>query len=398
LLKIQANLKLEIKEDKTEMQEFYDNVKNINENPTKVTKLVTELKDITNIDLPLKMYFGIAFDGKEVSKDKKLFRIDSTLAERVANYVLERIKEDFDNYYLSLKNANIKYEEKADKIKKWKIANRDWIRHKKRNKGVASPARKATYLEDLDYNNYATSLYSEESLRLTNVISAYTPWYVLARENPFDVQIPNNKVTRYPDTLVRSACANTRNKLAEYKDMVKYMKSWSTAYDEARATVYFLTVNIKKGLSQFTAKAYKRGGGSYKKRYMNKNNSTNHVEKKWMNKLETGFSDWENEFNKQLYSLYTWGPKMMKNEMNAIFTPDGYKDFDNFIQSSAKPLDDGYTRSMNSKDKPFQQISQYLVDGINNMKSIDDNKHVVDGIQSMIDKIERNTVRCHDEL
>jgi len=194
-------------------------------------------------------------------------------------------------------------------------------------------------------------------------------------------------------TLGEGACANTRSKLAEYKDMVQYMKSWSTAYDDARQTADTFNANIYKGLSQFTNKALKRSAG----------NNTNHdkekrIESKWINKLKTGFTSWENEFNKQLYSLYTWGPKMMKNEMNVIFTPEGYKDFDNFIQSSAKPLDDGYTRSMNSKDKPFQQISQYLVNGINNMKTVDDNKHVVSVMQSMIDKVERSTVTCHDEL
>jgi len=213
----------------------------------------------------------------------------------------------------------------------------------------------------------------------------------LKRNHPMKTHILTNKTMKKPNMVYKDACHATRSNIEHFNDMVGYMKSWTRSYTNAKKLEATMLRNIKEGLT------------TMKKRHAEKRSKIAGSEADitssyYVKKLEKGFDTWGVEFSSQLNTLNTMGPQLMKDNLKAMFVPAGSNTLESYFEEVSKKADVAYKKSFVANTTPFQGIAKNFVKHLTNKNTLEQLVPFVDEWDSMISKVDKRTISCHDEL
>jgi len=343
--------------------------------------------DITTALKPLKMQFNMNIRGYRRNLE---FICDGKMDKRIAEFF---IKERYGKKMDSIKTQSIymetRYENVMNDFKLWKRRNRETLSDYMGGKRVVIPDDSPDKNDAFYINPFVSSLYTPKDHDNHKLVESFAPWDVLKRNHPIKTHIPTSKTVKNPNMVYRDSCHATRSKVEHFNDMVGYMKSWTQSYTNAKKMEATMTRNIKDGLT-FMKNAHAE------KRSKIEGNEGDVTSNYYVNKLEKGFETWGAEFSSQLATLNTMGPQLMKDNLKAMFVPEDSNSLENYIEEVSRKADVAYKKSFISNATPFRGIAVNFVKHLASNNTLEQLAPLVDEWDSMISKVDKRTISCHD--
>jgi len=351
----------------------------------------TEYTDIRTEITPLKMDFLTSIEGKD--NEIRNYLVDGKLSQRIADDEIRRQHGTlFDDCKIKVADMQLKYEYIMNEISLWSRKNQDYLE----DYGVAKRAGipfDGPHKNDAFYvDPYVSSLHTPKDIGNHFLVNRMAPWNVLKRNHPLKTKVITKKIVNNSSAKHRDSCHATRSKVEHFNDMVGYMKSWTQSYTNAKKMKADIVMNINEGIQSFIM------NNREKRSIINESEIITDAEKKWTKTFNKGFNGWVTEFRSQLHSLNTMGPHLLKNDLKAMFVPEDGSSLESYIEEVSRKADVAYKKSFISNVKQFPEIAKNFVKHLTINNTLAQLVPLVDEWATMISKIDKRTISCHDEL